>query len=371
MRAHHVRGRNEVYGPFVDGKSTIPICTNSQAPHLLLWRWCEKEGFGRRHSDTRIVVFLNTSLAAAFPFPLALLFCRILASRYNPCFRSLLDERSPLIRKSSTIVSGNHDYDSAPSHHHQAPPPNNPADISSPTSSSTGAPSRYAQHFYPTYPHQSAAAGSTAPMPSVPDSMDPMPHPQHPSSNSLASPATANNPKDGQGGRKRAALFGDIPEAKRRKFILVQDGQRDTRVRVRVTLDQINMDEIPDQQRQINSVYPRSYFDSQVADPSASPRTRMGWDDFDDEADGAPSTTTRTMVPVKLLDDTQTDLPVPRMTTSRRNKELALNELGYRMSWGQARTFHGRTLFLQRSRKSHEIPPCLSHLTNISKKNLN
>lgn len=116
------------------------------------------------------------------------------------------------------------------------------------------------------------------------------------------------------------------------------------------------MDEIPDQQRQINAVYPRSYFDSQVAEPAGSPRTRMGWDDEDDEDDDDPKPTKgRTMVPVKLLDESQVvELPVPRMTTSRRNKEMALNELGYRMSWGQARTFHGRTLFLQRSR---ELPP--------------
>lgn len=194
-------------------------------------------------------------------------------------------------------------------------------------------------------------------MPSVHDPMDPMPHPH---ASTLASPAAAVStsntapppgPKDGNEGRKRA-LFGDVPESKRRKFILVEDGQRGTRVRVRVTLDQINMDEIPDQQRQINAVYPRSYFDQQVAEPAASPRTRMGWnDDEDDEDEGEKAATGRTMVPVKLLDDTQVELPLPRMTTSRRSKEVALNELGYRMSWGQARTFHGRTLFLQRSRK--------------------
>ena len=255
-----------------------------------------------------------------------------------------------------TIAPGNNDYDGAPSHHHQPPPPNhsntNPADLTSPTSSS-GPPPRYAHNFYPTYPTQSTI-GSTASMASVHDSMDPMHHPQAVSS-TLASPdqSAPRAMKDGTHGRKRAAsssLFGDVPENKRRKFILVEDGQRGTRVRVRVTLDQINMDEIPDQQRQINSVYPRSYYDLQVAEPAASPRTRMGWDDEDD-GEAASSTVVKTMVPVKLLDDSQAELAVPRMTKSRRSKEMALNELGYRMSWGQARTFHGRTLFLQRSRK--------------------
>lgn len=255
-----------------------------------------------------------------------------------------------------SLGAGNHDYDTAPSHHHQPPPPNNPADIASPPSPlSAGPPPRYAQSFYPAYP-QPNTVGSTTSMPSVHDSMDSLRHPQ---SSTVASPVAATAtaavaapppPKDGNEGRKRA-LFGDVPESKRRKFILVEDGQRGTRVRVRVTLDQINMDEIPDQQRKINAVYPRSYFASQVAEEERAP----GWEDEDDEdvgVAGTKPTRGKTLVPMRLLDDSQVELPVPRMTTSRRNREVALNELGYRMSWGQARTFHGRTLFLQRSRKS-------------------
>ena len=56
-------------------------------------------------------------------------------------------------------------------------------------------------------------------------------------------------------------LYGDIPEGKRRKFILVDDPQKSARVRVKVTLDQIEMSEIPDSYRKNNSVFPRAYLE--------------------------------------------------------------------------------------------------------------
>ena len=181
-------------------------------------------------------------------------------------------------------------------------------------------------------------------MPSVHDSMDPL----HAQASSLAAPAV----KEEEESRKRK-LFGDVPEAKRRKFILVEDGQRGTRVRVRVMLDLVKMDDMPDAHLKINAVYPRSYYPRQVGSPSGSPRALANWDDEDDEAvgeSGTMPTRGKTMVPVSLMDGSEAKAPVPRMTKSRRNKEIALNELGYRMSWGQTRTFNGRTLFLQRSR---------------------
>ena len=150
-----------------------------------------------------------------------------------------------------------------------------------------------------------------------------------------------------------------MPESKRRKFILVQDDQRGTRVRVRVMLDQVKMDDMPDAHLRINAVYPRSYYPRQMRSPPCSPRARGIWDDEDDEVEGASGTAPtrgKTMVPVSMMDGSETKLAVPLMTKSRRSKEVALNELGYRMSWGQARTFNGRTLFLQRSCKFVPIP---------------
>ena len=177
----------------------------------------------------------------------------------------------------------------------------------------------------------------------------------HPEASALAAPASSAV-KDEDDDNKRRALFGDLPESKRRKFILVDDKDRGTRVRVRVMLDQVKMDDMPDQHLKINAVFPRSYFARQMSSPPGSPREGTGgrWDDEDDEVEGASGTAPtlgKTMVTVPLMDGSEAQLPIPRMTKSRRAKEVAINELGYRMAWGQARTFNGRTLFLQRSRE--------------------
>lgn len=142
----------------------------------------------------------------------------------------------------------------------------------------------------------------------------------------------------------------------------MEDQQRGgTRVRIRVMLDHVKMDDMPDSHLRTNAVFPRSYYPRQVGLSAGSPRSQMGWDDEDDEDEGASRTLPtrgKTSVTVALMDGSEAKLPVPRMTKSRRNKELALNEMGYRMSWGQARTFDRRTLFLQRSRTS---PPPSPH----------
>lgn len=220
---------------------------------------------------------------------------------------------------------------------HPAQPTNGQNELTSPT---TG---RYTQNFYPSYPQQPGVGGSS--MPSIAHGMDPM----HTQASTLARPASTSTKKDEEEHKRN--LFGDVPESKRRKFILVDDNQRGTRVRVRVMLDQVKMDDMPDAHLRINAVYPRSYFPRQMRSPPGSPHARGNWDDEDDELEEGhvERPAGETMVPVSLMDGSEAKLPVPRMTKSRRNKEVALNELGYRMSWGQARTFNGRTLFLQRS----------------------
>ncbi|WPH03212.1 Hypothetical protein R9X50_00608900 [Acrodontium crateriforme] len=203
---------------------------------------------------------------------------------------------------------------------------------------------RFAQNFYPTYPTHQNVGNS---LPSVHDGMD---QPMHNRASLLATPATSSAKEDGEEAHR--ALFGNIPESKQRKFILVDDHQRGTRVRVRVQLDQVKMDDMPDAHLRINAVYPRSYYPRQMRSPTGSPRGRGQWDDFDDLAEGVSGeapTIGKTLVPVSLMDGSDSELPVPRMTKSKRSKEVALNELGYRMAWGQARTFNGRTIFLQRS----------------------
>ncbi|KAJ5322652.1 hypothetical protein N7452_010941 [Penicillium brevicompactum] len=144
-------------------------------------------------------------------------------------------------------------------------------------------------------------------------------------------------------------LFSSLPEGKRRKFILVDDPQRNCRVRVKVVLDKVNMDEIPDKYRESTAVYPRTYFPIQMPDENrVVPAKRFFHDDADDDTESA--TTGRTTVPAPSLDaDLSTAISVPKLSRKRHRKELLLNDLGYRMSWSQSRVFSGRMLFLQRS----------------------
>jgi len=224
-------------------------------------------------------------------------------------------------------LAGN-EYNEGPhTHHHQAPNGNgSPNDI------------RQAHNFYPSFP-----ASTTMVTSGIPTS-DGMGHVSaHPPSHGAVVTSASHEEEEDNS----TALFGDLPEAKRRKFILVDDAQRGTRVRVRVMLDQVRMAEMPDSYRKNNSVYPRSWFATEMQSPPTSPRRGRFPDDIEDEA--ASVAQSRVLVPVPMMDGSETKLPVPRMTRSKRNKEVTLNDLGYRMSWSQSRVFSGRTLFLQRS----------------------
>lgn len=153
---------------------------------------------------------------------------------------------------------------------------------------------------------------------------------------------------------RKHSLFGDVPEAKRRKFILVDDPDRNSRVRVRVMLDQVNMKELPDQYRKTNSVYPRSYFPIQMQSPPRSAKGSRFYEDDDPEAgpeDDDQATRGRTLVPVRLPDGAEGEVAVPKLGRAKKGKEIKLNDLGYRMNWSQSRVFAGRTMFLQKARE--------------------
>jgi hypothetical protein len=49
--------------------------------------------------------------------------------------------------------------------------------------------------------------------------------------------------------------------------------------------------------------------------------------------------------------DAGVEVEVPRMKKSVREKEIKLNELGYRMCWHQSRVFADKVVFLQKARK--------------------
>ena len=205
---------------------------------------------------------------------------------------------------------GNDEFGNGAGHHHHHNGPTSGSDIRP----------RHVFHSYSTsYPTENVSGASIAP--SMHDGMDQI----GPSSNA-PSAVTASTPP-----ARSTSLFGDIPEHKRRKFILVDDPHRGSRVRVRVMLDQVHMQEIPDSYRKTNSVYPRSFISSQA------------------DLDQDNGTETHTQVIVPMLDGSSMTVDTPPPSTLKRRKEHDLNELGYRMSWSQSRVFAGRTMFLQRA----------------------
>lgn len=147
-------------------------------------------------------------------------------------------------------------------------------------------------------------------------------------------------------------LFSHLPGGKPRTFILVEDPQRGSRVRVKVGLDKVKMQEIPDSYRKSNAVYPRTYFPTQMKDApgKVTPSKRFFRDDTEQTEDPEDATVGRTTVPAPSGDG-QADIAVPKLSRRRHRKEVRLNDLGYRLSWCQSRIFAGRMLFLQRSCK--------------------
>ena len=207
---------------------------------------------------------------------------------------------------------------------------------------------RQAQVFgsYSSYPVSATSSGPS------------MAPPIHAGMNALNRPGgntTVATKEKEERGEEDSALFGDVPEAKRRKFILVPDTQRDVRVRVKVSLDQVEMSEIPDSFREKNSVHPRSYFPVQMQLPPPSSRGNRFVEEDDAEEDSGLPTMGRTTVPVQML-DAESDQWVPKLTRSKKRKEQNLNEIGYRMAWSQMRVFDGRPIFLQRARKLLDFP---------------
>ncbi len=195
---------------------------------------------------------------------------------------------------------------------------------------------------YSSYPVSTTGGGPPSMAPPVHSGFNPYGRPGGPTS--IAA-------KEKEKEEENADLFGDVPEAKRRKFILVPDTQRDVRVRVKVSLDQVEMSEIPDSFREKNAVHPRAYYPSQMQLPPASSRGDRFVDDDDTQDDEGLPTIGRTTVPIQMLEGGESEIALPQLTKAKRKKEENLNELGYRMAWSQMRVFDGRPLFLQRARK--------------------
>lgn len=223
-------------------------------------------------------------------------------------------------------------------HHHQAPVGQ---------SANSGDDVRQNQAFpgfNNNYP--SSSVGGASMIPGAHDAR-PLPRGSHP---------IAAQSKDDEDG---VDVFGNVPEAKKRKFILVEDPVKQSRVRVRVTLDTVDINEIPDSYRKINSVYSRSWFPLQMQSPPplANGSDFFQDDDSDDEVEGrGRSRRGRKMFPVHLPNGDEAEIPIPRMRKSQRALEVKLNDLGYRMTWHQSRTFANKSVFLQKARESYPCP---------------
>jgi hypothetical protein len=153
-------------------------------------------------------------------------------------------------------------------------------------------------------------------------------------------------------------LFPNMPEAKKRKFILVEDNLRGSRLRVRVTLEGVDTNEIPDSFRKGASVYPRSFFPREMQSPAPSATGSHFFpddiqDDMHQDTEGREVSRRGTTRNVKgpVGEGREQEFSVPQMRKTRRGTEVKLNDLGYRMAWLQSRVFSGRTVFLQRARK--------------------
>lgn len=231
-------------------------------------------------------------------------------------------------------------------------------------------------HGYPHYPTQ-AGPGGIALTPSLHNGIDgplsahPNVHPSNPSAVAASVPVTSKleyGSYDDQSKESRAPsatstnVYGDLPEAKRRRFVIVDDMDRNQpRQRIRATLDTVDTSEIPDSYRKANSVYPRSYFPVYMQSPKRRASRGNRFFEDDEEHDGKGDAEAdeeavmgRTLVPVPTIEGQEGELAVPKIGRAKRRREEQINDLGYRMAWCQSRTFAPqRTLFLQRARKYH------------------
>jgi hypothetical protein len=234
-------------------------------------------------------------------------------------------------------------------HHHHHQPPAQPGTDERPA------------HVFTGYGSYSGAPHGASSVSSIHDNLNGSPHGSGGAIAARRPSASRGSSHDGP-----EDLFPDIPEAKKRKFILVEDSDRQSRLRVRVTLDGVDTREIPDSFRKSSSVYPRSYFPREMQSPPPSATgSKFFTDDVSDVEDdrttetegrrsgrgGAASRRGRTMVKVPMGDGQEGEVAIPRTRKVFRGKEVRLNDLGYRMAWLQSRVFAGRTVFLQRACK--------------------
>lgn len=191
---------------------------------------------------------------------------------------------------------------------------------------------RYAQGFRPTHPVSHGSGEMRSSMGG---------------SGEMASSTTIAPSLPNPGHVHQAAILGDLPYGtKPRKNMTVKDRQRDAHTRIIVRLDGMATDDIPDNHRLKNSVFPRSYY--------ARQRQSVPLDDAE-ESDTSP-VVAKTQVQIRLEDGWAAEFPVPKMRKTKRQRERMLNDFGCHIMWGgNIRHFDNRPLFLQQACKEFPL----------------
>lgn len=215
--------------------------------------------------------------------------------------------------------------------------------------------------FYPSYPLAPNSAGVSIP-PQMHNGMAGLPdHAAVSASTGIPTAASTKREASSSPERKHSALFGDLPDGKKRKFVVVNDPENANKgVRVKFNLNEVNLAAIPDSYRKEHSVYPRSWYpvQMQLSPGSRGERGRFARareEDAEEGDDGLALHVGNVMVKVPMLEGREGQLKVPGLGRRARAREERLNELGYRICWNAIRVMDNRVVFLQRSCESHPI----------------
>ena len=200
---------------------------------------------------------------------------------------------------------------------------------------------------YPTPPNPYAASMA----PQLHSSIDHLPPHTTVSASTALSTKNEDSSPSPEKKPEHVSLFAKLPEGKQRKFFTVEDPERSShKVRVKMALHECPIQEVPDSYRKQNSVYPRSWFPTQMQPSPSSRGSRGRFLESREEAEPAnESQLGATVVKVPMPEGREGELKVPGLGRKARAREDQLNDMGYRISWSQSRTFAGRVLFLQQS----------------------
>ena len=181
------------------------------------------------------------------------------------------------------------------------------------------------------------------------------PHPSTTISASTMPPASSAKAHASSPSMPPKDLKSIYPKPHDKKFINVHNpGQEHKTIRVTLDLREAKIHEAPDDFRERNSVYPRSYFPHSMpltADDKRQKRVANRFADIDvDDTRGFEVGQTTVKIPTI---DGVSEAPVPRLSRRFGKQDEMMNDAGYRISWPrhQLPKYDRKILVLQRSRE--------------------